>query len=199
MITDVTGTLLADLSVCCVSVLAVTVNGVGCSEELISSLSCLHLLWMGLDDEAVKCQHLVKTTALWLLLLMLMWGILCKSSTLTQWIYLVQTLFMFWENVIMWLIYVSYLTPSEVTSGFLLCCNKLWVDKAKLVCMDELYYLFLCLYFYNKAKVKNNYAPLKKNSFFFLFLFVLEFKSCNKIGDIQRKSFLLLKEGYHEL
>ena len=64
MIVDATRALLADLSVCCVPVLAAVVSGVLCTEKPISSLSCLHLLSIGLDDEAVKCQHLVKTIAL---------------------------------------------------------------------------------------------------------------------------------------
>jgi len=76
--------LLADLSVRRAPVLRAAVSGVACTEQLISSLSCLHLLSTGLDDEAVKCQHLVKTIALQLLLLLLMWEILCKSSALTQ-------------------------------------------------------------------------------------------------------------------
>lgn len=49
---------------CCVPVLAAVASGVVCTGKLISSLSCLHLLSIGLDDEAVKCQHLVKTIAL---------------------------------------------------------------------------------------------------------------------------------------
>lgn len=64
MIVDASRALLADLSVCCMPVLAAVVSAVVCTEKLVSSLSCLHLLSIGLDDEAVKCQHLVKTVAL---------------------------------------------------------------------------------------------------------------------------------------
>lgn len=56
------GALLADL--CCVPALAAVASGVLCTGKLISSLSCLHLLSIGLDDEAVKCQHLVTAIAL---------------------------------------------------------------------------------------------------------------------------------------
>lgn len=61
---DATSALLADLSVCCVPVGAAVVSGVMGTEKLIRSLSCLHLPSIGLDDEAVKCQHLVETIAL---------------------------------------------------------------------------------------------------------------------------------------
>lgn len=62
MMVDASGALLADL--CCVPVLAAVASGVLCTGKLISCLSCLHLLSIGLDDGAVKCQHLVKTIAL---------------------------------------------------------------------------------------------------------------------------------------
>lgn len=62
MMVDANEALLADL--CCVPVFAAVTSGVVCTGKLISCLSCLHLISIGLDDEAVKCQHLVKTIAL---------------------------------------------------------------------------------------------------------------------------------------
>lgn len=50
MIVDASRALLADLSVCCMPVLAAVVSAVVCTEKLVSSLSCLHLLSIGSDD-----------------------------------------------------------------------------------------------------------------------------------------------------